>query len=119
MCPRIGISVGDVTGVGPEVTLKALARLLAEPAAVDAPRYLLLGDAGWLERANRQLRLPLEPDRGAATPGRLGFLDPRSQPLPAQLTAGAARRRWRRWTGCARARRGVFAVSSTPWSPRR
>lgn len=121
MCPRIGISVGDVTGVGPEVTLKALARLLAEPAAVDAPRYLVLGDAGWLERANRQLRLPLEPDRGAATPGRLGFLDPRSQPLPAQLTAGAAAASlaavdWLR-TGAARCLRGELdALVTAPVS---
>ena len=90
MRPRIGISLGDVTGVGPEVTLKALARLLAEPATGDAPRYLLLGDAGWIERANRDLRLPVEPDRGPATPGRLSVLDPRSTPLPSQLTAGAA-----------------------------
>jgi 4-hydroxythreonine-4-phosphate dehydrogenase len=90
MRPRIGISLGDVTGVGPEVTLKALARLLAAPAPGDAPRYLLLGDAGWLERVNRNTQLPLEPDDGPATAGRLRLRDPRSAPLPARLTAGAA-----------------------------
>ena len=42
----MGISLGDVTGVGPEVTLKALAL----EAAADQTRYLLIGD---MEQARR------------------------------------------------------------------
>ena len=37
----IGISLGDITGIGPEVTLKAL----AVEAKADDTRYLLIGDA--------------------------------------------------------------------------
>ena len=44
----IGITLGDVTGIGPEVTLKALA---AEGPADDT-RYLLIGDAGHARRLN-------------------------------------------------------------------
>jgi len=36
----VGICLGDVTGIGPEVTLKALARVLPE----DDTRYVLIGD---------------------------------------------------------------------------
>ena len=34
MNPRIGISLGDVTGIGPEVTLKALASLGPNDASI-------------------------------------------------------------------------------------
>ena len=43
----IGIALGDVTGIGPEVALKAL----AAEAPTDDTRYLLIGDSGhvgWL-----------------------------------------------------------------------
>ena len=36
----IGITLGDVTGIGPEVALKAI----AAEAAGDQTRYLLIGD---------------------------------------------------------------------------
>ena len=36
----IGISLGDITGVGPEVALKAI----AAEAATDDTKYLLIGD---------------------------------------------------------------------------
>ena len=54
----IGISIGDVTGIGPEVALKAL----ASAEATDPTRYLLIGDATLLRRLNAQLglNLPLE-----------------------------------------------------------
>ena len=50
----IGITLGDVTGIGPEVALKAVA---AECNADDT-RYLLIGDA-WLEGLNRNLGLDM------------------------------------------------------------
>ena len=39
----IGITLGDVTGIGPEVTLKALAK----EAPSDDAHYLIIGDAGY------------------------------------------------------------------------
>lgn len=83
----IGISLGDVTGIGPEVTLKALA---AEWSA-DSARYLLIGDYPHLDRLNQQLglKLPLEKHSGPGTSARIVVCQP-LDPLPEQLTAGAA-----------------------------
>ena len=50
----LGITLGDPTGVGVEVTLKALARL-----EEDDYKFLLLGDAGLLQRTYPQLALGL------------------------------------------------------------
>lgn len=52
---RIGISIGDITGIGPEVTLKALA---AQDNSDDA-RYLLIGDVEHIQALNRKLGLNL------------------------------------------------------------
>jgi 4-hydroxythreonine-4-phosphate dehydrogenase len=52
----IAIALGDASGIGPEVTLKAVA---AELAADDA-RYLLIGDAALAETLNKQLGLGLK-----------------------------------------------------------
>jgi 4-hydroxythreonine-4-phosphate dehydrogenase len=72
----IGISLGDITGVGPEVTLKAL----ASEAQTDATRYLLIGDAAHTRRLNQQLGLglPLQDFRPDAKTGggRLSNLEP-------------------------------------------
>ena len=55
----IGISLGDVTGVGPEVALKAV----AAEAASDDTKYLFIGDAGHLQAAlvRSGLNLPVQP----------------------------------------------------------
>lgn len=53
--PRIGISLGDVTGIGPEVALKALA---AQDNS-DGARYLLVGDFEHISALNRKLGLNL------------------------------------------------------------
>jgi 4-hydroxythreonine-4-phosphate dehydrogenase len=53
---RIGISLGDMTGIGPEVTLKALA---AEAGSEDDTRYLLIGDVEHVRSLNRKLGLNL------------------------------------------------------------
>ena len=84
----MGISLGDVTGVGPEVTLKAI----AAEAAADDTRYLLIGDAGVLERVNRQtgLHLPLQPFSTTPAAGRFFVTNPLPDGLPAALPAGAA-----------------------------
>jgi 4-hydroxythreonine-4-phosphate dehydrogenase len=83
----IGISLGDVTGIGPEVTLKALA---AETAADDT-RYLIIGDADYARRMNEQLglNLPLQTFGGKDEPGRVFICNPLSKPLPAGLVEGS------------------------------
>jgi 4-hydroxythreonine-4-phosphate dehydrogenase len=83
---RIGITLGDLAGIGPEVTLKALA---AQPAA-DPAHYLLIGDAPHLHRLNKQLglRLPLQDFNPTAAPGKITICNPLSEPLPTTLPPG-------------------------------
>ena len=84
---RIGISLGDATGVSPEVTLKALA---AEVGS-DEARYRLIGDADCLHRLNQQLglNLPLQNYSGSNMPGRFCISNPLTEPLPRNLPAGS------------------------------
>lgn len=83
----IGISLGDVTGISPEVTLKAL----AAEAHADDTRYLLIGDPEQLEKLNRQLglQLPMQPYAGAVSSGRFFTYNPLPEPLPSDLTPGS------------------------------
>jgi len=83
----LGISLGDVTGVGPEVALKALA---AEAGRDDA-RYLLIGDEKILARLNEKLSLalPLQRFSSYREEGRFFVVDPSAEPLPDHLPAGA------------------------------
>jgi 4-hydroxythreonine-4-phosphate dehydrogenase len=83
MSSRIGICIGDVTGIGPEVTLKALATERAEA------RFLLLGDLAHLETLAKQLGidLPLEAGSGEK-PGRFAVYNPLPDPLPQKLAPG-------------------------------
>ena len=89
MTGRLGISLGDVTGVGPEVTLKAL----AVEAQSDDHRYLLIGDANNLDRLNQQLglQLPFTPFQGAgaANGSRIFVHNPFSEPLTPDLKPGS------------------------------
>jgi 4-hydroxythreonine-4-phosphate dehydrogenase len=59
---RIGISLGDVTGIGPEVALKAL----AEGRETHWTRYLLIGDLDYIQETNRKIgaNLALEELKG-------------------------------------------------------
>jgi len=43
----LGITLGDITGIGPEVALRAVARLTAEDTDV---HYVLIGDTGVVRR---------------------------------------------------------------------
>jgi 4-phospho-D-threonate 3-dehydrogenase / 4-phospho-D-erythronate 3-dehydrogenase len=84
----IGISLGDVTGVGPEVTLKAVA---AELPADDC-RYLLIGDAAVVQRIKAQLGLQLEivPPESASATARVMIANPLGDPpLPENLVDGS------------------------------
>jgi 4-hydroxythreonine-4-phosphate dehydrogenase len=84
----IGIPLGDVTGVGPEVALKAV----AAEAAHDDTKYLLIGDETLLRQLNEKLslHLPLEEFSGYDAPGKFFITNPRTEPLPEKMPAGAA-----------------------------
>lgn len=77
--------MGDVTGIGPEITLKALAALADEPG----PDFLIIGDAGAIGRANHGVNLPLAPASNSESPARFQYLDPQPGALPEGLVAGA------------------------------
>jgi 4-hydroxythreonine-4-phosphate dehydrogenase len=83
----IGISLGDVTGVGPEVVLKALA---AEGHG-EGLRYLLIGDAVVVNSLNQRLglSLPIQPYCGPQAGGTFFVHNPLSEPLPPDLAPGS------------------------------
>ena len=83
----IGVSLGDITGIGPEVTLKALAL----EAQADNTRYLLIGDAEHTRRLNEQLglKLPLQAYTGKDEPGRFFLCQPLPDSLPTILLEGS------------------------------
>ena len=83
----IGITLGDVTGVGPEVTLKAL----AAEAGQDQTRYLLIGDEDRAHQCNKQLglNLPLLPFSKRNQAGSFLTCNPLQQPLGTHLEAGS------------------------------
>ena len=83
----ICISIGDITGVGSEVSLKAL----AAESGIDNARYVLVGDEAHLHNLNRGLGigLPLETYTSSGPTPRFGILSP-SAPLPPSPPAGSA-----------------------------
>lgn len=82
----IAIALGDPTGIGPEVALKAVAAELP----VDDETYLLVGDAALVRRLNEQLSLGLPiPAAGDPRRTRVTIADP-SAPLPRALAPGDA-----------------------------
>jgi 4-hydroxythreonine-4-phosphate dehydrogenase len=83
----IAISLGDVTGIGPEVTLKAL----AAEGEQDDTRYLLIGDSEHTAALYEQLglQLPLQPFSEFGAAGRFFLHDPLHASLPRGLAAGS------------------------------
>ena len=83
----IGISLGDITGVGPEVALKAI----AAEAPQDETKYLLIGDEQIVRRLNVSLGLNLPVKKFSRTddPGNVFITNPRAEPLPETLPAGS------------------------------
>jgi 4-hydroxythreonine-4-phosphate dehydrogenase len=83
---RIGIAIGDVTGVGPEVALKAV----AAEAKNDKVQYLFIGDETLLQKLNQKLPKPLSlktlSDDGDA---RFLVTNPNGKKLPGKLPAGS------------------------------
>ena len=83
----IGISLGDATGIGPEVALKAV----ANEARRDDAKYLFIGDERLLHRLNQKygLCLPLEKFSGPGGSGNFFISNPLTEPLPEKLPAGS------------------------------
>ncbi len=79
--------LGDVTGIGPEVALKALAAELP----LDDTRYLLIGDAGHARQINQQLalNLSLQTYAGPNGAGRVFIANPLAEPLSLDLVEGS------------------------------
>lgn len=119
--PRIGITMGDAAGVGPEVVVKAL----AHPEAPALCRALVIGDAKRLERAIAICRLKLtvrriaEPEEARFERGIVDCIDLARVPedLPfgkVSATAGdAAHRCIVRAVELARAKR-IDAICTAP-----
>ena len=84
---KIGICLGDVTGIGPEVTLKALA---AEAQSGEVA-YVLYGDAGHILKTNERLGLGLKFSKSAPGDQNSGLTicEPLAS-LPAELAPGAS-----------------------------
>lgn len=86
---RIGVLLGDVTGIGPEVTFKALACLMPEDETV----YVVIGDAGvarlYCGLLGYEGELPSWADRDTV-PSRLYLHPAESEPLPEELEQGGA-----------------------------
>src|ERR1035437_1532461 len=83
----IGISLGDPTGIGPEVALKAIA-VEAQNAAT---KYLLIGDENNARQLNSSLGLdlPLGKFSSYGAPGKFFITNPLTEPLPEKLPAGS------------------------------
>ena len=83
----LGISLGDATGVGPEVALRAL----AVEAAADQTQYLLIGDEHRVRQLNSSLNLnlPLKKFSSYGDSGRFFITNPLLAPLPENLPAGS------------------------------
>jgi 4-hydroxythreonine-4-phosphate dehydrogenase len=77
----IAISIGDVTGIGPEVTLKALASELPN----DDWQYVLFGDPDLINALNARLALGLPISTGT----RISLASGLSSRLPKALSPGA------------------------------
>jgi len=84
---KIVISMGDVTGIGPEIALKAI----ASEADVDDTQYLLVGDANLTLNLNRELglNLPLKPYTPANNNNRFSYHSPLPEALPQNLPPGS------------------------------
>ena len=87
MSLRIAIAVGDVTGIGPEVTLKAVAG-----GAWDKNiSFALIGDVERLRSINRALGLQLDLDGAnkSGTSRRIELVEVPNNPVPNSVKAGA------------------------------
>ncbi len=82
--PILAVTMGDPSGVGPEIVAKAA----DDPRVVEQARLLVVGDAATLEAATEVTGVPLRvralesPDEAAYAPGTLEVLDLKNVDLP-------------------------------------
>ena len=83
----LGISLGDLTGVGPEVALKAV----AAEAAADDGKYLFIGDENTFRKLNSSLglNLPLKTFSSYADNGRFFVVEPATGTAGSQPTSSS------------------------------
>jgi len=83
----VGISLGDVTGISPEVALKAV----AAEAQNDKIKYLLIGDENILSSLNKKLslNLPLKRFSNYGDTGSFFVTNPVAEKLPDNLPPGS------------------------------
>ena len=83
----VGISLGDVTGIGPEVALKAV----AAESQNDDSKYLFIGDENTLSRLNKKLllNLPLEKFSNYTMAGKFSVAQSLTTPLPEDVPTGS------------------------------
>ena len=110
---RIGIAIGDVTGVGPEVALKAV----ASESKKDSAQYLFIGDENILRRWNEKLPRPLPLKKLSDGGGRFFTTNPFEKRLPAHLAPGSPLAAWAAMAalrdGASRCLRGELAALVT------
>ncbi|MGZ8901751.1 MAG: PdxA family dehydrogenase, partial [Limisphaerales bacterium] len=90
MIRRLGITLGDPSGIGPEVALKALKILSTD--AQHSFQYLLLGDAKLITGLNESMRLGLrmEPLRDFRSDSNAIFYTHTGPDLPCVLACGSS-----------------------------
>ncbi len=82
----VGIALGDVTGISPEVSLKAA----AAESKKDATKYLFIGAWKTLDRLNRKFsNLPLKKFSSYRDDGKFFVTEPFDENLPANLPRGS------------------------------
>ncbi|HEY1663978.1 MAG TPA: 4-hydroxythreonine-4-phosphate dehydrogenase PdxA [Verrucomicrobiae bacterium] len=82
----VGIAPGDMTGISPEVALKAV----AAESKKDATKYLFIGGGKILERLNRKFsNLPLKRFSSYHDRGKFFVTEPFEEKLPANLPCGS------------------------------
>ncbi|HYE30519.1 MAG TPA: 4-hydroxythreonine-4-phosphate dehydrogenase PdxA [Methylomirabilota bacterium] len=85
----LGITIGDVTGVGPEVTMKALAELAKSGSST---RFVLIGDEGHIRKASARFAPHLQFTKweGAGTRGQYAIHQPSSRALTLGASQGGS-----------------------------
>ena len=83
----LGISLGDVNGIGPEVALKAA----AAESQNDGTKYLFIGDENTLAQLNKKLslKLPLEKFSSYNAAGKFFVVQSLTTPLPGNVPTGS------------------------------
>ena len=75
--PIVGLTIGDPTGVGPEITVKSM----SDESLYEECRPLVIGDEGVVRRAckvsglNADINVIAMPDQGVYAPGTIDVLD--------------------------------------------